>query len=167
MSSKYAGTKHRSARRATEGKRTFTIREANATLPLVRAIVADLVGLARDVTDRRQRLLAISTSDRRRIADPYQEELVQAEEELEKDARRVLEYVAELRQLGVETKSVTEGLVDFPAVLDGRRVYLCWKLGEPEIGFWHELDAGFRGRQPLAAKKTDGGEPGEVTPGLN
>ena len=61
----------------------------------------------------------------------------------------MLEYVDELRQLGIETKSVTEGLVDFPAIMDGRMVYLCWRLGELRVSHWHELDAGFRGRQPL------------------
>jgi len=167
MSGKHTKTKNRSAQGSKAGKRVFTIREANATLPLVRAIVADLVGLARDVTDRRQRLLALSASDSPRGADPYQEELAQAEEELEKDARRVLEYVEELRQLGVETKSVTQGLVDFPAVFDGRKVYLCWKMGEPEVGSWHELDAGFRGRKPLAALKAEGAGQGEVALGLN
>ncbi len=166
MSGNYAKTKSRSAPRPTEAKRTFTIREANATLPLVRAIVADLVGLARDVTERRQRLLALAPSGERRSADPYQEELVQAGEELERDSRRVLEYVKELRDLGIETKSVTEGLVDFPAILSGRMVYLCWKLGEPEVGFWHEMDAGFRGRQPLTTT-VESSEGGDGATGLN
>jgi hypothetical protein len=93
--------------------------------------------------------------------------LFQAGEELEKDSRRVLEYVKELRELGIETKSVTEGLVDFPAILHGRMVYLCWKLGEPEVGFWHETDAGFRGRQPLAATGPDSPETGDAATGLN
>jgi hypothetical protein len=145
----------RTVQAPADGKRAFTVREANAALPLVRAIVADLVGLARDVTERRQRLLSLSRSDQRRGADPYEEELVQMEEELDKDSRRVLDYVEELRQLGVEAKSVTEGLVDFPAIAGGRTVYLCWRLGEPEVGFWHERDAGFRGRQPLASLKAD------------
>jgi len=61
------------------------------------------------------------------------------------------------RHLGVEPKNGPEGLVDFPAVLDGRPVYLCWKLGEPEVLHWHDLDAGFRGRQPLTAGSAAGG----------
>jgi hypothetical protein len=52
--------------------------------------------------------------------------------------------------LGVEPKG-GDGLVDFPALWDGRLVYLCWKLGEPEVLYWHEIDAGFAGRQPLTA----------------
>lgn len=77
------------------------------------------------------------------------------EEELDRDKQQVLEYVEELKHLGIETKSVTEGLVDFPAIMEGRKVYLCWKLGEPEVAYWHELDAGFRGRQPLGLSKDD------------
>ena len=89
------------------------------------------------------------------------------ETELEMDGRRILEYVEELRQLGVEAKSATEGLVDFPAVLDGRTVYLCWRLGEPEVLYWHELDAGFRGRKPLGSMNTDAAEPSRGKAGMN
>ena len=46
-------------------------------------------------------------------------------------------------------RDLERGLIDFPAVLDGEEVYLCWVDGEPEIGFWHELDAGYAGRKPL------------------
>ena len=60
------------------------------------------------------------------------------------------EFVEELRQLGVEPKSGVEGLIDFPSMYEGRLVYLCWKLGEESVGYWHELDAGFAGRRPLA-----------------
>jgi hypothetical protein len=148
-------------------KRAFTVKEANSALPLVRAIVSDLVGLARDVTERRHRLLSLSRSGRRRETDPYEEELVHMETELEMDGRRILEFVEELRQLGVEAKSATEGLVDFPAILDGRMVYLCWRLGEPEVLYWHELDAGFRGRKPLGPMKADAAEPGGGKAGMN
>lgn len=135
-------------------RRTFTVQEANAALPLVRAIVRDLVEASRDVVERRERLSFLIGGRSRDKQDPYREELAQIEDELEKDSRQLQEYVAELRQLGVEPKSATEGLVDFPAVIDGRLVYLCWKMGEPEVLHWHELDAGFAGRQPLAAEST-------------
>ncbi len=60
------------------------------------------------------------------------------------------EYEQELRKLGVELKDYFTGLIDFPCWMDGREVYLCWQLGEPEVAHWHELDAGFAGRQKLA-----------------
>ena len=87
--------------------------------------------------------------------DPYQEELVQIEEELQKDGRRLREYVDELRDLGIEPANGTEGLVDFPALVDGRKVFLCWKLGEPEVRFWHEPNAGYRQRHPLQGQNAN------------
>lgn len=139
------------SQREPQHRKNFTAEQANAALPLVRAIVQDLAQLAREVIERRERLSLLLNGHRRDPNDPYREELLQIEEELDKDNRRLREFVEELRQLGLEPKSITEGLVDFPAVIDGREVYLCWKLGEPEVLHWHESDAGFEGRQPLAA----------------
>ncbi len=125
----------------------YTVEEANASLPLVRAIVGDLVELSREVVERRHRLSLLRSNSGRR--DPYQDELAQIEEELQKDAERLREYVEELRTLGIEPTNGAEGLVDFPALVDGHKVFLCWKLGEPEVRYWHEPDAGYRQRRPL------------------
>jgi hypothetical protein len=130
--------------------KVFTVEQANAVLPLVRAITTDLVELSREVIERRQRLALLTAGRQNTPRDPYSEELSQIEEELDKDQTRLQGFVQELRELGVEPKSA-EGLVDFPSQMDGRLVYLCWKLGEPEVLHWHDLDAGFGGRQPLTA----------------
>ena len=130
-------------------------------LPLVRAIVRDIVQLSRDVLGRRERLGFLGTGRPQRSGDPYDEELAQMQADLERDTRQLQEYAGELRGLGVEPKSATDGLVDFPAIMDGRRVYLCWKLGERELLHWHELDAGYRGRQPLAVGIGAGEEIGD------
>jgi len=130
--------------------RLFTVREANATLPLVRAITRDLVNVSRELLDRRERLSGLLAGRRLSSGNPYDDELAQIEEELERDAARIQEFIDELQQLGVEPKSAVEGLVDFPATLDGRVVYLCWKLGEEEVGHWHEVDSGYASRKPIA-----------------
>ena len=57
--------------------------------------------------------------------------------------------MSELQSLGCELKDPEMGLVDFLSLRDGREVYLCWHLGEDRIRFWHDLEAGFAGRQPL------------------
>ena len=132
-------------------RRIFTPDQANATLPLVRAIVSDLVGLSRDLGERRQRLAMLLAGKAKKSRDPYHEELVQVQQDIEKDMQRLKEYVEELRALGVEPKSGSEGLVDFPAVLDGQKVYLCWKLGESQVLFWHGLESGYAGRHPVNA----------------
>ena len=59
------------------------------------------------------------------------------------------EYERELEQLGVELKDYYTGLIDFPCWMDGREVYLCWRLGEPDVAHWHEVTEGFAGRQTL------------------
>ena len=131
--------------------RLFTVEQANATLPLVRAICTDLAQLARDVMERRHRLALLTAGRELKTGDPYSDELANMESELERDALRLQGYVEELRELGVEPKGALEGLVDFPAEMDGRVVNLCWRLGEPEVLYWHDLDSGFSGRQPLTA----------------
>jgi len=137
--------------------RLFTIDQANAMLPLVRAITTDLAILAKDVVERRHRLALLTSGRDLKPGDPYSDELAQMEAELERDATRLQEYVEELRELGVEPKGAVEGLVDFPCKMDGKTVYLCWKLGEPEVLYWHDLDTGFSGRQPLTAGSVSGG----------
>ncbi len=129
--------------------RIFTLEQANAMLPLVRVIAKDLAELSRDVIERRERLNALLAGRGQQSRDVYSEELAQIEDELGKDGDRLREYVRELEELGVELKNPPEGLVDFRCLMDGRVVYLCWKLDEPEIHHWHELEAGFAGRQPL------------------
>jgi hypothetical protein len=140
-------------------QKLFTVEQANAALPLVRAITTDLANLSRELIDRRERLALLSAGRPSNAKDLYSEELSQIEEELEKDGDKLQDYVDELRALGVEPKSGPEGLIDFPSLLDDRLVYLCWKLGEPEVLHWHELDAGFSGRQSLVAHSgADGGD---------
>jgi hypothetical protein len=57
--------------------------------------------------------------------------------------------LAELEAMEIVLRDLERGLIDFPALREGREVYLCWVEGEDEIGFWHELEAGYAGRQPL------------------
>lgn len=133
---------------ASRPTRLFTVEEANRMLPLVRAIVSDLVELSRDVVERRQRLNHLMEGRELSAGDFYSDELAEIEKDLDRDTLRLQEYVKELRDLGVEPKG-PEGLVDFPAMINGKPALLCWKLGEPEIAFYHGLEDGFAGRQPI------------------
>jgi hypothetical protein len=137
---------------AAAQKKYFTAEEANRRIPLVRAIVQDIVALYRDVSERRDRLERIrkrpgsATRDEQSL---YGEEVQQIEEDLDKDVSRLQDFVDELQELGAELKDPRIGLIDFLTRIDGRDAYLCWKLGEDEIAYWHELDAGYAGRQSL------------------
>jgi hypothetical protein len=58
--------------------------------------------------------------------------------------------VARIDQMGITLRDIEQGLVDFPALVSGRQVWLCWRRGEPAVDWWHDLDTGFSGRRPLA-----------------
>jgi hypothetical protein len=135
--------------RPVGNKKRFTPEQANAALPLVKVIVQDISNLARSLRDRQERITRLDGGKRGGLADAYREELQQVQAELERDDERMQEYLRELTELGIELKDPFSGLIDFPAWMNGHEVYLCWRLGEPEVAFWHELDAGFAGRQKL------------------
>jgi len=58
--------------------------------------------------------------------------------------------VARIDELGVTLREIETGLIDFPALVNGRQVWLCWRLGDDDVAWWHELSEGFSGRRPLA-----------------
>ena len=126
--------------------RTFSVLQANRALPLVRRIAEDIVAQYRRWQEKVREFESLAANASGEIPDLRAERLQRDVQEL---AAEIDGYVAELIDLGVEFKDYERGLVDFPGERDGRRVYLCWQLGEPEVRFWHELDAGFNGRQPL------------------
>ncbi len=130
----------------------FTVEEANAMLPLVRAITADVVTLSREIVERRQRLAFLRAGRDLRDGDPYGDELLAMEDETRRQFVKLQGHIDELAALGVECKGGPEGLVDFPSWMDGRVVCLCWRHEEPEIAHWHEVDAGFAGRQLLTVQ---------------
>jgi hypothetical protein len=133
-------------------KQFFTIDEANLRLPLVKAIVKDIVELHSDVQERRDRLATVRRSrgdSGQDVNRMYSEEVDQIELDILSDEKQLNEYVSELKQLGIEFKDPVMGLVDFPSLMDGNEVCLCWKLGEPEVQYWHESGSGFAGRQSL------------------
>lgn len=135
--------------------RYFTAAAANRMLPLVRAIVEDIVDLNHDLSDRKQRLEDLRSDHgaaHSRDDDPYAEEVEQMQRELELDSGRLKEFVRELEDLGLQIKDRDKGLVDFPTVIDGKDAFLCWSLGEPEVAYWHSLEGGYLGRRSL----TDG-----------
>ncbi|MBI4576568.1 MAG: DUF2203 domain-containing protein [Planctomycetes bacterium] len=120
--------------------RHFTIEQANRALPLVRRIVEDVVRGYAELTRRQEALQqAVSGGDA-----PARE---QRRGEVEAQVEEINVYIEELNHVGCELKDFRMGLVDFPATLDGRIVCLCWKLGEDDVSWWHEVSTGFGGRQ--------------------
>jgi len=113
----------------------FTPVEAMRTLPLVRRIVEDILN-----TTKEMRLYAEDINGKIEN-DPY----------IKKMAENVEGFIKELEEIGCVYKdwNFTVGLVDFPSVIDGEEVYLCWRSDEETIGHYHELDSGFARRKEI------------------
>jgi hypothetical protein len=126
--------------------RIFTVEEANRTLPLVSKIVEDLVREHQQWEDKVREFELATVGSSPEKPDAIAELLQFEAQRLAKDIEG---YIAELNDLGVICKGMDTGLVDFRGQIDDRDVYYCWKLGEPSVMYWHEIDAGFVGRQRL------------------
>lgn len=124
----------------------WTPERANKALPLVRRITDDLVLGHRRWQELVERFELASLRSTANAADPEAEQL---QREVQRAAADVQACLAELAELGVECKSLEQGLIDFPGERDGEPVYWCWMRGEPQVAHWHARDAGFAGRQPI------------------
>ena len=141
MNSEEAATAAQPAGGPTE--KVFTVEQANSALVLVRRIVEDIVARYTTLLDLRTRHhdLASQTG-----TEPNLHELARDIKSAVAELNRLHE---ELTEIGCVLKDWAGGLVDFPAVYEGRNVWLCWRLGEPAVTHWHELRNGFSGRQPI------------------
>lgn len=123
-------------------KKLFTLEEANKTLPLVSRIIGDIVRVSSE--------MQVLHAEAERLAEEGRS--VRAEEvrgRFEDLADQVTELAEELNAIGCVCKDPRVGLVDYPALMHDRVVFLCWKRGETEIEFWHELQGGFAGRKKV------------------
>ncbi|NIR30652.1 MAG: DUF2203 domain-containing protein [Gammaproteobacteria bacterium] len=139
---------------ANETKRYFSVEEANGMIPTLEIVFG--------------RLLQINTQIRavyRRLADagyaPSQEDFVLAPRGASQQVINELaslrtlidalkDQIAELQRAGCVVKDIDRGLVDWYAYEGGREIFLCWELGEKQINYWHEIDAGYAGRRPVS-----------------
>jgi hypothetical protein len=125
----------------------FTVDHANRTLPLVRRIVEDVVREHRRWQEAIVELDLLVSGVRADLPDPRANAL---EREIQSIAREIDVFQGELESLGIQLKDRRIGLIDFPSEMDGRRVLLCWRLGETSVQFWHDENSGYAGRQPLS-----------------
>ncbi len=129
-----------------EFARLFTVEEATALLPVLRPRLQELAAQKRRLDDVQREFTALR---RHVVANGHGKRAQELERELRALVDAINAEVAAIRALGIEVKDLDIGLVDFPSEREGRVVYLCWRMDEPAIVAWHELDAGYRGRQPL------------------
>ena len=120
----------------------FTPEEANRALPQVRSLVAQIMQAREAIISAQPELWPVLEKSIGNGGSKKAGELLS-------EFRRVEQGVRGLQEIGCELKDMSIGLVDFPALRDGREVLLCWKYDEPEIMFWHDLQSGYPGRKRL------------------
>ena len=128
----------------------FTVAEAQGLIPKVDRLLRDAIdrksefdkaeGVLQSFTERAMMLGGVLVDRNRAFEMRNRREAAVA---------HLREAIEEIQQLGCLVKDLDTGLIDFPTMLRGEEVYLCWKLGEPAIGFWHGVDEGFRGRKAI------------------
>lgn len=128
--------------------RYYTLSEANGMLPQLSQLLELMQAERRqlDLLQGRSKVVAKKTRGNGNHNPGEDVALAQAISQVEEALEAAIK---QLQNWGIELKDLQTGLVDFPALREGREVYLCWKLGEAEIAFWHEIDTGFAGRQPV------------------
>jgi hypothetical protein len=133
--------------------KTFTLSEAQTLLPVVEALLrkAQAAEAQAEELENEMQLLSqriflsggmhvdVAAAARRRA-------------ERDKAVQETKDTLAEIDSIGVQVKDLEKGLLDFPSLIDGKTVLLCWKLGEPSIAHWHTEEEGFAGRKPLDAR---------------
>ncbi|MBI3739183.1 MAG: DUF2203 domain-containing protein [Chloroflexi bacterium] len=120
----------------------FTLLEANETLKIIKPLMEEVQQIRRDILARQPEMWETIKRSAGNGGNPTLSKMVKTFDRLDDLLHRIL-------ATGAQVKDINTGLLDFSALKDGREVYLCWRYGEEEIEYWHEVEAGFAGRQPI------------------
>ena len=125
-------------------QRFFTLQQANEALKIIRPLVDEVQAIRQKILKNQPEAWPAIEKSAGNGGNRALSNMVQDFEKLDILIHRI-------QDMDVLIKDVNLGLLDFPALKDGREVYLCWQYGEGDIAFWHEVEAGFAGRQPIAS----------------
>ena len=120
----------------------FTLEEANKALKIIRPLMHEVQAI-------RQKILAKQPEAWPAIEKSAGNGGNRALSDMVQDFERFDALIHQIQDTGAQIKDINTGLLDFSALKDGREVFLCWQYGEEDIAFWHEVEAGFAGRQPI------------------
>ncbi len=123
-------------------QRFFTVEEANAFIPRLGVLVEQVKSLKGEIVSQIPELEPVLA--KAKINGGYKKGVNYVSK-----LTNFYDFINSIEETGCLLKDIDLGLVDFPSIRDGREVYLCWRLGEDRVRFWHELDTGFAGRKPL------------------
>ena len=121
---------------------TFTLEEANLVIEQIRPLMKRIMEIRQVLMAKQPELLPVLQKIEGNGGSKTASHML-------KEFRQLETLVAQVQETGALVTDINTGLVDFPSILEGREVLLCWQYDEPTIGYWHETDAGFSGRQPL------------------
>ncbi|MBI2965002.1 MAG: DUF2203 domain-containing protein [Chloroflexi bacterium] len=127
----------------------YTPQQANQVLPWLTERLTALLSAAAELRNAQNTVETLTRRARGNGDHDLSQELSAAEQSAEGGMRRVRELLNEIKGRGIQVRDVETGLVDFPGERQGEPVWLCWKLGETEVGHWHEFDQGYSSRKPL------------------
>lgn len=122
--------------------RYFTLQEANETLKVIRPLMEEVQRIRRKILQNQPEAWPAMERSAGNGGNRALSNMVQ-------DFEKFDALIHRIQETQVLIKDINLGLLDFPALKDGREVYLCWQYGEGDIAFWHEVEAGFAGRQPI------------------
>jgi hypothetical protein len=131
-----------------EPGRRYTLDEANALLPEVRAVLIQLAVEKARLESAIETLTAHGVDGTTNGDVAHADALARSEAEMTEISGGMRALVEHLESLDVELRDLEQGLVDFPGERAGQPVWLCWRLAEPDVAFWHPLDRGFADREP-------------------
>ena len=122
--------------------RYFTLPEASEALETIRPMMEEIVTISQKIVANQPEIWPAIEKSAGNGGNPTLSKLV-------RDFERLDDLLHRVQSTGALIKDMASGLLDFPALRNGQEVYLCWKVGEAKIEFWHEIEAGFAGRQPI------------------
>jgi len=122
--------------------RYFTLEEANSALETIRPMMEEIQKIRQIILATQPETWSAIERSAGNGGNPAMSKLVKSFDMLD-------DLLHHIQRTGVQVKDINTGLLDFPALHDGHEVYLCWQIGERRIEYWHEVDAGFAGRQPI------------------
>lgn len=139
-------------KRSATAEILFSLEQANAMLPLLRLIVADISLAHRELTERKLQFhrLVRRRENKPQAGSPFHnEELEETRADLRIETEQLEALIHELEGLGVVLRSAYDGIVDFPAVINEEAAYYCWKMGDKDVASWHYPNETFSQRRPV------------------
>jgi hypothetical protein len=124
----------------------YTVEEARSLVETLRPWLLEMRKLRREIAAETEALRKLTPEMR---GNGHAPEVAQREGRIADCVEAIGRRLAQIDELGIEVKDLETGLVDFYSLRDGKVIFLCWAVDEPTVAYWHDLTAGFRGRQPL------------------